>query len=181
MVPDTSYTYADYAALPEGAPYQLIGGQLVVSPSPTPYHQLVLANLQFALESRVRVAELGVVLAAPIDLWLSDRDTFQPDLLFLSSDRLDLIGERAIEGAPDLVVEVLSPSTAGYDLRQKRDAYERHGVKEYWIVDPAARRIEVYALEDGRFRKIDEAREGGGVRSRILTGMEIAWSAVFTR
>jgi Uma2 family endonuclease len=181
MVPDTSYTYADYAALPEGAPYQLIGGQLVVSPSPTLQHQRVLGRIFRIVSGFVEENGLGEVLIAPIDLRLEDSDVYQPDLVFVAAADGDRLGERAIEGAPDLVVEVLSPSTAGYDLRQKRDAYERHGVKEYWIVDPAARRIEVYALEDGRFRKIDEAREGGGVRSRILTGMDIAWSTVFTR
>ena len=146
-----TYTYEDYAQLPEGAPYQLIDGALVMSPSPTPAHQRILRKLAFALGGFVEEHDLGEVLFAPMDVYLSNIDTPQPDLLFIAKARLGIIGEKYVDGAPDLVMEILSPSTAYHDLKKKKRLYEASGVKEYWIVDPEAREIEVYTLVEGQF------------------------------
>src|SRR3990167_6684556 len=123
------YTYKDYEKLPEGAPYQLIGGELVMTPSPIPYHQEILGNIFYELKRFVEETTRG-------DVYFSETDIYQPDIIFISKDRLNIIGEKKIEGSPDLVIEILSPATAYYDLRIKKDTYEQSGVKEYWIVDP---------------------------------------------
>ena len=127
----TKLTYADYAKLPEGAPYQLIDGELVLSPSPTIYHQRISMRLGRALSLFVEAHGLGEVLAAPMDVCLSETNTFQPDLLFVSNARASIVGGPYVEGAPDLVVEILSPSTAYYDLRKKKQVYAASGVGEY--------------------------------------------------
>ncbi len=130
------YTYADYEKLPEGAPYQLIGGDLVKEPSPVPYHQILSRRIEFELVKFVEERALGEVLYAPMDVYLSDTEVYQPDILFISKERMSIIGEKKIEAAPDLVIEILSPSSAYYDLRHKKNVYETSGVKEYWVVDP---------------------------------------------
>ncbi len=173
------YTYEDYSRLPEGAPYQLIGGELVIRPSPVSYHQIILRKIGFELVRFVDERGLGEILYAPIDVYLSQTETYQPDIIFISKERLDIIGEKRIEGAPDLVIEILSEATAYYDLRHKKHVYERTGVREYWIVDPIERSIDVYENTGGRFNLFSEAIEKGMVRSRILDGFEIEIEKVF--
>src|SRR3989338_8169235 len=109
------YTYADYEKLPEGAPYQLIGGELIMTPSPVPYHQIISRNIGFELLKVNEQKKLGEVIFAPMDVYLSETETYQPDIIFISKDRLNIIGEKKIEAAPDLVIEILSPGTAYYD------------------------------------------------------------------
>ncbi len=173
------YTYEDYAQLPEGAPYQLIDGELVMSPAPTPRHQRISQNLNRALDRFVEDHGLGEVYCSPIDVYLSDIDTPQPDILFIAKARLDIIGEKYIEGAPDLVVEILSPSTAYYDLKKKKRLYETSGVKEYWVVDPEAQEIEVYALVEGRFELFAREAEQGVISSKLLGGFSVDLEGVF--
>lgn len=165
------YTYADYRRLPDGERWQLIQGQLVREPAPTPPHQFVCLEVARALmdaadpspaaqhggspprsqaraHPEVEVYPLehpaGVVLTSPIDVVLSDEDVLQPDVIFISRQRKDIITADAIEGAPDLVVEVLSPSTEAKDRGTKKELYAAYGVREYWIVDPARMAVEVY-------------------------------------
>ena len=173
------YTYADYADLPDGAPYQLIDGVLIMSPAPTPHHQRILFRLAVTLDAFVQDKQRGEVMISPIDVYLSETDVFQPDLLFIAQSRLSIIGEQKIEGAPDLVAEILSPSTAYYDLKQKKRTYEAAGVREYWIVDPIEKSIEVYANAEGGFERIDRAEADGHVASRLLDGFTIALTELF--
>ena len=173
------YTYEDYAQLPEGAPYQLIDGELVMSPSPTPAHQRILRSLSFALHLFVEEHDLGEILFAPMDVYLSDINTPQPDLLFIAKARLEIIGEKYIEDAPDLVMEILSPSTAYYDLKKKKRLYEASGVKEYWIVDPEAREIEVYTLVKDRFELFMREADQGTITSKLLAGFSVDLETVF--
>lgn len=172
-------TYEEYSALPEGTPCQLIGGEFVMSPAPTPYHQIISDNLHHLLGQFVRAHRLGRVIAAPIDVLFTEYDVYQPDLIFIATDRLSTIGDRRIEGAPDLVVEILSPSTAAYDLWDKRLVYEASGVREYWIVDPSRRMIEIYRNVDGRFMRFDGGREKGGLSSSLLPGLEVNPEEIF--
>ena len=130
------YTYEDYRNLPEGAPYQLIEGELILTPSPMPYHQEISRELGFRLLTFVKKNDLGHVFYAPLDVYFSERDVYQPDILFIEKDRRKIIGKTKIEGSPDIVMEILSPSTAYYDLRKKFRVYAKQGVREYWIVDP---------------------------------------------
>jgi len=174
-----TYTYEDYAKLPEGAPYQLIGGELVMTPSPIPYHQDLLGRLFFELKRFVEEKGLGKVYPSPLDVYLSATDTYQPDIIFISKDRLSIIGESKIEGPPDLVIEILSPATAYYDLRIKKDVYEKSGVKEYWIVDPMQKTIEVFLNKEGRFDPVGTAKGEGEIRSSLLKGLSISVKEVF--
>ncbi|MEM9186200.1 MAG: Uma2 family endonuclease [Planctomycetota bacterium] len=143
------YTAADYWRLPEGEPVELIQGRLVMSPAPISLHQFVVRQLSRWLESAEESAG-GVVYISPIDVVLDDQNIVQPDLIYLAKDRLDQIGDR-IEGAPSLVIEVLSPSTANRDRQQKLQLYARHSVPEYWMVDPDARTLEFLVNDEGRF------------------------------
>ncbi len=174
-----SYTYEDYAKLPEGAPYQLIGGELVMTPSPTPYHQEISRKLAFKIVSFLEKNNLGTLYYAPLDVFLSDGDVYQPDIIFISRKRLEIIGKKKIEGAPDIVIEVLSPGTAYYDLRKKYRAYQEYGVREYWIVDPELKKIEVYENQDKKFKIYSEAEGEGTVSSKVLDELVISLNEIF--
>lgn len=174
-----NYTYDDYSKLPEGAPYQLIGGQLVMTPSPVPYHQEISRNLEFKILAFVEKNRLGHIYNAPLDVYFSDTDVFQPDIIFIRKEREEIIGVTKIEGSPDIVIEILSPSTAYYDLKNKFRTYETYGVNEYWIVDPGLKRIEVYENRNNRFKMYDEAEADGSISSRVLEGFNVALDEIF--
>jgi Uma2 family endonuclease len=142
------YRAADYWQLPEGAPYELIRGRLMMSPSPIPRHQVVLLLLAERFLQIARKAG-GIVLPAPMDVVLSDDTILQPDLLYVSKQRRPIVRNR-VEGPPDLVVEIIS-GTARRDRVEKLDLYARYCVSEYWIVDPAAQHIEFLLNEGGKF------------------------------
>jgi Uma2 family endonuclease len=140
-------TYDDYAALPDdGHRYELYEGELVTMPSPRPRHQVVIGNLYMLMAEHVRDHRLGDVYLSPIDVILSRITVLQPDLVYVERARLGLVTERAIEGAPTLVVEVLSPSTDARDRGVKQALYARYGVPFYWIVDPEARTVQALRL-----------------------------------
>jgi Uma2 family endonuclease len=146
-------TYADYAAIPaDGRRYELHEGELSVTPAPGTRHQQVVGNLYLALRHHVDAGPGGRVFVSPIDCILSDTSVVQPDIVYVARAREAVVTERGIEGAPTLVVEVLSPSTAAVDRAVKRQLYARHGVPYYWIVDPDARRIEAYVLTEGAYQ-----------------------------
>lgn len=173
------YTYEDYRQLPEGAPYELIRGRLAMSPAPTPRHQLVQANLFFELSRVVRDQDEGHVLSAPLDVRLSDTTVLQPDLVFIETDRTDLIGDQAIEGAPDLVVEILSPASAHRDLTEKKRLYETHGVREYWVVDPDSETVEIFENSENGFLQAARAVEDGTVSSTAIDDFTVSLPALF--
>jgi Uma2 family endonuclease len=140
-------TYSDYAALPDdGRRYELHWGELSVTPAPGTRHQGAIVVLITLLHEHVRSRGLGKVFVAPTDCILSNVTVVQPDVLYIANDRLSIISERGIEGAPTLVIEVLSPSTARLDRERKMTLYADHGVPHYWIVDPGTRSVEAYVL-----------------------------------
>ncbi len=152
-VPRDSLTYADYAALPDdGKRYQLLEGELVEMPSPTSWHQVVSGELYSALRAHVLEHRLGRVLYAPLDVVLEDRTVVQPDVIFVSNERMGILRRRNVEGAPDLCVEIPSPGTERVDRVRKLGLYARHGVPHYWIVDLEARSIEEYVLAGETYR-----------------------------
>jgi Uma2 family endonuclease len=148
MSAKTVLTYADYAALPDdGKRYELLDGELFVMPAPSGWHQVIAGNLVWALEGYVRARRIGKVLFAPLDVIFADTSVVEPDVVYLDSARLPLLGRRGVEGAAALLVEILSPSTTRRDREVKFALYARYGVPFYWIVDPEARVLEAYRLE----------------------------------
>ena len=177
--PRARFTVADYMATPEGTRYQLLDGELILAPAPTTRHQRLLIRIFLALERVVGVDTLGEVFLAPTDVVLSDTDVAQPDILFVSNARSSIITEANLQGAPDLVVEILFPGTAQHDRGYKVALYGRHGVREYWLVDPVAETVEV--LNEGRQGLALTATysRGQALASQTLTGLEIDLEAVF--
>jgi Uma2 family endonuclease len=173
------YTYEDYCRLPEGSLYQLIGGELVMTPSPTPYHQMVSMKLKLKMAGFVLEKGLGIVLDAPVDVYLEETETYQPDILYISNERLSIIEEKRINGAPDLVVEILSPGTGYYDLRVKYKVYEKSGVREYWIVDPHSKSVLIFCLKGGKYALNQEVEQQGAVQSRIIAGFAVQVESIF--
>jgi Uma2 family endonuclease len=140
-------TYSDYAALPDdGRRYELHQGELSVIPAPGTRHQGAVVVLTALLHEHVRSRGLGKVFVAPTDCILSNVTVIQPDVFYIATDRLAIISERGIEGAPTLAVEVLSPSTAHLDRDRKMKLYAEHSVPYYWIADPESRSVEAYTL-----------------------------------
>jgi Uma2 family endonuclease len=148
-------TYQDYYALPDdGLRYEVIEGFLFSEPSPWVAHQQVAANLHLILGPHVREHGLGRIFIAPVDVILSRRTIVVPDLVFVARERADIVTERAVEGVPDLIVEILSPGPARRDRVTKMSAYARHGVRHYWLVHPVARTLEAFELSEGAFRVV---------------------------
>ena len=175
-----TYTVEDYLAMADEYPrYELLEGELIEIVSPTSRHQRILQRLFRKLDEHCQAHGLGEVFVAPLDVILAPNLAVQPDILFISAARrADLIGER-ITGAPDLVVEILSPATSARDLNQKRKLYARHGVKEYWIVDPEDDTIEVQRLQGSVLSTLAIFEKGQRLTSPTLEGLEAAVEQVF--
>lgn len=173
------FTYEDYVLLPEDRRYEIVDGELLLTPAPTPYHQTVAMRVGFILHSFVEREQRGQIFIAPCDVVLSRFDVLQPDIFFISAERGSIIGEKYISEAPDLVVEVLSPSTADRDQVAKARQYAKFGVREMWITDPEAHTIEVFVNSPEGFRR--EALYAGAdvLRSPIIPGLEIPLDRVF--
>lgn len=173
------FTYEDYLNTPDDIRYQLIEGALVREPAPTVPHQRVLLKLAVLIAPFVEDNRLGEVLFAPTDVYLSDTNVVQPDLVFVSAARAEIITERDVHGPPDLVVEIASPSTQQRDRGVKLDIYARYGVAEYWLVDPAAKAAETLRLEDGRFIATGHFGPADALTSSLLPGLAIPLGKVF--
>lgn len=174
------FTIETYRNLPEGAPYELIGGDLVMVPAPNWRHQRISRKIEYALMAFVEQHELGEVFDAPIDVYFDDQNILQPDILFIAQDRTDLLGDKwYIHGSPDLVMEILSPSNSSVDALEKKELYERFGVREYWIVDPELTAVYVYILEDGRYRLVKKYCGDDPAASVILPGFSVVPATIF--
>jgi len=175
------WTYADFLRLPDdGVRYEIIDGVLYMTNAPDPEHQYVVGEIFAGLRNFAKAHNLGVVYTAPIEVHLPGiAQPVQPDVLFVSQARREIVKAKFIEGAPDLIVEVTSPSTARADRKVKLDAYERAGVQEYWIVNPRTRVIEIYALTRGEYALHGEYRAGERVTSSVLPGLELSTDTVF--
>lgn len=148
MPVDTRLTYEDYCLLPnDGKRYEIIDGELFVTPSPRFGHQIVVTRLTRHLSAFVEDNHLGLVFVSPFDVVFSQFDVVEPDILYVSKARTAVLTEKNVQGAPDLVIEVLSPTTARIDRTTKLKLYARFGVQEYWIVDPDGPSAEVYRRE----------------------------------
>jgi len=172
--------YADLERAPEdGRRYELYDGEVYVVPAPLPIHQVVQTLIQDGLRAWARERG-GLILDSPIDIVFTEHDVLQPDVVLFGASRAHLVDlHRPIRHAPDLCVEVLSPSTAVVDRGRKMQAYARFGVPEYWIADPAARAIEVYRLADGAYRLEQVASGEGALVSPTLEGLALRPASVF--
>lgn len=178
--PQGEWTEAAYITLPEtNHIVELSEGELIMPPPPLVGHQVALARLFSALYSFVRERDLGTVLCAPTGVRLWPGKIREPDILFVAKEHADRIKEDMIYGAPDLVVEILSPGTEETDRREKFDEYEQVGVSEYWIVDPEASKIMVYALVKGAYKRQGVFSAGEAACSALLEGFEIAMEEIF--
>jgi len=173
------WTERDYFALPDTNRFvELSEGELIMPPHPTHTHQLIVLGLATVMRAFVQRKDLGIVQIAPLPVRLWPGKIREPDILFVAREHADRIGEQ-IYGPPDLVVEVLSPATQRTDRQEKATEYAQAGVREYWIVDPEARTIEVFVLREGRYRLLGKWSEGETARSELLEGFEVAERDIF--
>ena len=173
-------TYADYCALPDdGLRYEIVDGMLFAEPSPRRAHQEAVGNLFAILHGYVRAHDLGKVYVAPFDVILDPRTTVVPDLVFVVRDRLGIVADRGVEGAPDLLVEVLSPGTARRDRVRKLNAYARLGVRHYWLVDPEAKTVEAFELVEDAYRLAAAVGGDDEFRPGVFPGLAISLPILF--
>jgi Uma2 family endonuclease len=174
------YTVDDYLLLEEGAPFQLINYDLVMSPSPLPIHQQVVFNLsEIIVLYNIQQGRKGQWYYSPMDVKFDEGNVLQPDILYITEERKTDLIKNKIEGAPDLIIEVLSPSNAYYDLRQKKDIYEKYGVKEYIIIDPIQQNADLYILKHGAYQLQQKAQTGETLTSILLPGFELEIAKIF--
>jgi Uma2 family endonuclease len=176
------FTVADYRAMPEGPPYyQLVEGELIMAPSPGSLHQDIAGNIYFLLRRHVTKHRLGKVCIAPLDVYLSDLTVLQPDVFFLSTRNMGLLQADGVHGAPDLVVEIVSPSNGPLEKKRKRPLYARHGVREEWLIEPELEQIHRYdfATDPGKPVRIVDSEES--FETLLLPGLVVSARDVFQR
>ncbi len=178
-------TYAEFREMDfsdnDGAYYELLNGEIVARNSPTWQHQAIVANLIYLIKSFIMPNNLGKVFGSPLDVILDDQNAPQPDVLFIRRDRLFILDNRdnVVHGAPDLVIEVISPTSIRRDRSQKMKIYEQFGVREYWLVDPKNQSVEVYQMQANRYEMTSVAAETGQIESSVLEGIDLDVNRVF--
>jgi Uma2 family endonuclease len=178
----TRLTYEDYLDLPEdGKQYELIEGELTLNPAPVLRHQRIALNIAGELRTFHLHHRAGSVFISPIDVVLAEDVVVQPDVVVICHDRLSILGDTNIQGAPSIVVEVLSDRTRRKDEIIKRKLYERYGVDEYWIVDPATDTVKIYRRAGDAFVRAAEVstESGGAIDSPLLPGFTLDVNVVF--
>lgn len=155
-----------FNSLPEGTRVQLIENNLVMSPAPLDRHQLIISEIFPHFAIHIKNRKIGTTRVAPYDVYLDKENAYQPDIIFISNERKHLIKTDGLHGAPDLIIEILSPSTAKYDIGDKKDVYERSGVTEYWIVDPADNSTTGYYLINDEYHEFFKGV--GRIESKLL-------------
>ncbi|HAV62152.1 MAG TPA: Uma2 family endonuclease [Verrucomicrobiales bacterium] len=166
------WTYEEYCRLDDDQRHEIIYGHLLMAPSPDMWHQDWIGEFYMILRNHVQRHKLGKVFVAPFDVILDSANVVQPDLIFVSAANLGILERRGIFGVPNLLIELISPSSVRRDRYEKRELYARFGVKEYWIGDPANRSLEVLTLKEGRYELHGAAEEKGRLTSPVLTGLE---------
>ena len=155
-----------FKSLPEGTLCQLINNNLVMSPAPTDPYQKILMDISAQLFFYVSKNQLGEVRVAPYDVYFNRKNVYQPDIVFVAKENINKIKEDGLHGAPDLVIEILSPRTAKYDLEDKKDVYERYGVKEYWAVDPVSKQVYFFKLVKDEY--VEAETKNAVIKSSLL-------------
>ena len=167
--PQGEWTYREYAMLPDDERFEIVDGVLYMAPAPNTGHQSVSNLIATHLTIHIQFTGKGHIFTAPCDVELSPTMVVQPDVIVVLQDNAGIISPSRIVGAPDLIIEIASPATAGYDRREKQDAYARAGVKEYWIADPAARTVEVLILDGAAYRS-----KGAFLNKAVLPSQVVA-------
>jgi Uma2 family endonuclease len=171
-------TYDDLAAMPDdGKRYEIINGELSELTGPTPKHQTSSLRMVMRLEGFVTTHKLGQVFYSPLDVYFTPHDVVQPDIIYISRERRGIIRERRIEGAPDLLMEILSPSNRLRDIITKAALYATMGVPEYWLVDPELETIKVHTLRNNVYVLVEP--EGDTVRSLVIPGFSLRPEDIF--
>jgi Uma2 family endonuclease len=183
---DRRLTYDDFVLFPDdNRRHELIDGKHYVTPSPNLRHQVLAGRLYFAIESFLRQHPgIGQVFIARLDVVFTKWDVVEPDLLFVARDRADVLTELNVQGAPSLVIEILSPGTRRMDEQRKRQLFDRAGVVEYWIVDGKRDRVHVFVRQDdGSFPRVAQLQgeQSDTLTTTLMPGLEIALAALFTR
>jgi Uma2 family endonuclease len=173
-------TVENYRLLPETGPrFQLIEGELYMAPAPNRYHQDISRNLEYIFLEYLEEHPIGKLYHAPFDVYLDETNVFQPDILFVSGERLSILSEAGAEGAPDFVVEILSPKTARLDLENKRVQYAQHGVDELWIIDPNAKTVAIHRFSEKTDGPASITPEGESITTRHFPGLQVDTRKVF--
>jgi Uma2 family endonuclease len=177
-----TWTYEDMLdKLPAESRYEIINGELIdMSPAPNPEHQRILKKLFRAMDTFIENQQLGEVNFAPYDVILNKSNVAQPDIFFIAKANVGRVSTKGYEGVPDLTVEIISPSSHYRDTVEKKALYERFGVKEYWLIDPANRVIEVFSLQNNQYCLHAFVAEEGKATSALLEGFEVHSSDLFT-
>lgn len=174
-------TVHDYMQLPEdpSRKWELIEGEIHVSPAPNRLHQTIVKNLIFLLEMHLKRHPIGKVFVSPFDVLLTDINAYQPDVCYFSKARYTSLTEQGADGAPELVVEVLSARSAKHDLGVKKEIYARTGVEEFWSVDPVKRTVTVFELDESTTTPRATLSEGKTLTTPLLPGLKIKIRDVF--
>ncbi|MDZ7261665.1 MAG: Uma2 family endonuclease [candidate division KSB1 bacterium] len=174
-------TYEDYLTFPDndGIKKEIIEGELFMSPAPSIKHQRILRELSMLFHNFVKQNKVGEIFFAPCDVVFSDINIMQPDIIFISKNNYEILTDLNIQGAPDLIVEILSPSSSETDRIYKKHIYERFGVKEYWIVDQDKGASESGVRGGGKYRQLCKAGKKDTVKSQLLEGLQIDLSSIF--
>lgn len=161
--------------------YEIIDGELIRKSAPTPMHQEISRNLLFVLETYNRQYKKGNIFYAPVDVYLDEYNKPQPDLVFVSTEKKAIITNDGIMGIPDLIVEIISPTSVIKDRIEKKNLYERMSVQEFWIVDPQYEAIEMYALQNNRYELLSAATTlEGELTSALFVGLTINLRDIFS-
>ena len=179
MVTTPRLTYQDYANLEGDERYELLDGELILVGSLNRDHQDVVMDLGFRMREFARENDLGRVYIAPFDVLFTDTDVVQPDILFISQDREHILTPANVQGAPDLIVEILSPSSSTRDWRAKRELYSARGVREYWIVDPTNRIVSILLPQDGVLEIEQTHTEDETATSTVIEGFSVSLDSIF--
>lgn len=175
-------TIEHYKLLPENGPrYQLIEGDLYIAPAPNRYHQDISRNLEYILLDHLEEHPIGTLYHAPFDVYLDDNNVFQPDIIVVMNERRAILTDAGAEGAPDFVVEILSPKTGHFDRGSKRRVYAAQGVREMWIIAPETRKIEVYLLHKNAANPAAIYGEGDTFASALFPGLGFDASRIFAQ
>ncbi len=176
------FTVEDYRALPEGPPFhQLVEGELILAPSPGSFHQDIAGNVFYLLRQFVAERRLGKVCIAPLDVYLPEDNVFQPDVFFLSNERLSLLRADGVHGAPDLVVEIASPSHGLLETRRKRPIYAKCGVKEEWLIEPTLQQVHQYDFARDSAKPVRLIDSDETLTTPLLPGLALRAADLFVR